>query len=106
VEGTVARVRAEESDEYFKTRPRESQIGALASPQSDVIEGRKTLEKRFAELETTYQGREVERPSHWGGYRLTPERIEFWQNQPGRLHDRILYERDPQGDWAIKRLAP
>jgi pyridoxamine 5'-phosphate oxidase len=106
VEGTVARVRAEESDEYFKTRPRESQIGALASPQSDVIDSRKTLEKRFAELETTYQGREVERPSHWGGYRLTPERIEFWQNQPGRLHDRILYERDPQGDWAIKRLAP
>ena len=105
VEGRVERTSAEESDAYFKRRPRASQIGALASPQSEVVAFREVLEQRFRELENLYEGREVDRPEHWGGYRLRPERIEFWKGRPSRLHDRILYER--QGDtWSIKRLAP
>jgi len=106
VEGTVERVSDAESDEYFRTRPRESQLGALASPQSEVIEGREILEKGFRDLEKAYRDREVDRPEHWGGYRLRPTRIEFWQNRSGRLHDRIVYERQDGGDWAIARLAP
>ena len=106
VEGTVGRVSAEESDEYFKTRPRESQLGALASPQSEVIESREVLEESLHKFEEDYRDREVERPSHWGGYRLKPERIEFWENRPGRLHDRIAYDLQPDGSWTIKRLAP
>lgn len=105
VEGRVERTSAEESDAYFKRRPRASQIGALASPQSEVVAFREVLEQRFRELENLYEGREVDRPEHWGGYRLLPNRIEFWKGRPSRLHDRILYER--QGDtWSIKRLAP
>ena len=106
VEGTVARTSAAESDEYFRTRPRESQIGALASPQSEVISSREVLEQHFAELERLYKDREVERPVHWGGYRLKPERIEFWKGRPGRLHDRLLYERQRDESWTIVRLAP
>jgi pyridoxamine 5'-phosphate oxidase len=106
VEGRVERVTAAESDEYFKTRPRESQLGALVSPQSEVIESREFLEKRFQDFEGMYRDRSVSRPAHWGGYRLRPERIEFWQNRSGRLHDRILYERQSDGSWTIKRLAP
>jgi pyridoxamine 5'-phosphate oxidase len=105
VEGRVERTTTEESDAYFKTRPRESQIGALASPQSEVIESREALQQKADELEKLYEGREVERPEHWGGYRLLPKRIEFWKGRPGRLHDRILYERQ-DGTWSIKRLAP
>ena len=106
IEGSVERISPEESDEYFRTRPRESQLGALASPQSEVIESREVLECRFREMNESYRGREVERPEHWGGYRIRPERIEFWSNRPGRLHDRILYERQPDGSWTMKRLAP
>ncbi len=106
VEGDVERVSPAESDEYFHTRPRESQLGAVASPQSEVIESREVLENRFAELEEQYRDREVERPQHWGGYRLKPRRIEFWQNRAGRLHDRILYQRQPDSSWTISRLAP
>jgi pyridoxamine 5'-phosphate oxidase len=106
VEGAVERVSAEESDDYFKTRPRESQLGALASPQSEVIESREVLEKNFRELDKLYEDRPVDRPANWGGYRLKPDRIEFWQNRPGRLHDRILYERQADDSWTIKRLAP
>ena len=106
VEGNVKRVSAAESDEYFKTRPRESQLGAAASPQSEVIESREVLEQSWRELDELYRDRPVERPAHWGGYRLEPERIEFWQNRVGRLHDRILYERQGNGTWTIKRLAP
>jgi pyridoxamine 5'-phosphate oxidase len=106
VEGGVTRVSAAESDEYFQTRPRESQLGALASPQSEVISGRDFLQQRFEELEEFYRDREIERPAHWGGYRLQPERIEFWKGRPGRLHDRLLYELQPEGLWTIKRLAP
>ena len=106
VEGKVMRTSAAESNEYFQTRPRESQIGALASPQSQRIESREALEQRFSELDELYRGRRVERPDHWGGYRLEPARIEFWKAQPGRLHDRILYERQSDGTWSIARLAP
>ena len=106
VEGSVTRVSEEESDEYFRTRPRDSQIGALASPQSEVIESREVLERRFRELEELYRDATIERPSHWGGYRLKPERIEFWKGRLGRLHDRILYELQADGSWTIKRLAP
>jgi pyridoxamine 5'-phosphate oxidase len=106
VEGRVERISEAESDEYFKTRPRESQIGALASPQSEVIASREILEQRANELEKLYAGREVERPAHWGGYRLIPERIEFWKGRPGRLHDRLVYDLQPDGSWIIRRLAP
>ncbi|MDQ1706903.1 MAG: pyridoxamine 5-phosphate oxidase [Pyrinomonadaceae bacterium] len=106
VEGKVARTSLAESDAYFKTRGRESQLGAHASPQSKVVASREALQENFAALEKSYAGREVERPSHWGGYRLTPERIEFWKGRPGRLHDRLLYERQPDGRWSITRLAP
>jgi len=106
IEGTTSRVSAHESDEYFRTRPRDSQIGALASPQSQVIENRETLVQRFRELEEMYRDTSVERPEHWGGYRIKPERIEFWKGRPGRLHDRILYELRPDGLWTMKRLAP
>jgi len=106
VEGKVERVSAAESDAYFKTRPRESQIGALASPQSEVIASREALQQKAEELEQLYEGREIERPTHWGGYRLYVERIEFWKGRPGRLHDRIAYDRQTDGTWFIARLAP
>jgi pyridoxamine 5'-phosphate oxidase len=105
VEGSVSRTSAEESCEYFMTRPRESQIGAWASEQSQAISGREVLEQRARELEETYRDREVDCPEHWGGYRLKPERIEFWKSRIGRLHDRIVYKRDGDG-WIITRLAP
>jgi pyridoxamine 5'-phosphate oxidase len=105
VEGSVVRTSEQESRDYFKTRPRESQIGAWASAQSQAISGRDVLERRAQELEDLYAGREVDCPEYWGGYRLRPERIEFWKSRIGRLHDRILYQRDPSG-WSISRLAP
>jgi len=105
VEGNVVRTTAEESREYFKTRPRESQIGAWASAQSEVISSREVLEQRAKKLEAQYSDREIDCPEHWGGYRVIPERIEFWKSRVGRLHDRILYERSGNG-WTISRLAP
>lgn len=106
VEGKVERTSAEESELYFQTRPRESQIGAWASPQSSLIPGREVLEQRAQELEDYYRDREIECPAHWGGYRLRPDKIEFWKSRVGRLHDRILYELTPDGTWSITRLAP
>lgn len=106
IEGKVERTPAEESQLYFQTRPRESQIGAWASPQSSVIAGREVLEERAKELEEYYRDRAIDCPGHWGGYRLRPDKIEFWKNRAGRLHDRILYELLSDGTWAIKRLAP
>jgi len=106
VEGRVTKTSAEESAAYFKTRPRESQIGAWASPQSEVIATREVLEQRAHELAELYCDREVDCPAHWGGFRLTPDRIEFWKGRVGRLHDRILYELQPDDSWTIKRLAP
>jgi pyridoxamine 5'-phosphate oxidase len=105
VEGSVSKVSPEESREYFRTRPRESQIGAWASEQSEVIAGREVLEQRASELEAMYCDRDIDCPEHWGGYRVIPERIEFWKSRVGRLHDRILYQRIADG-WTITRLAP
>lgn len=106
VEGTVEQVTAAESDAYFRTRPLGSQLGARASPQSAVLPDRETLERRVAELEKEFAGREIPRPSNWGGYRVRPEAVEFWQGRPSRLHDRLLYRRQPGGGWRIVRLAP
>lgn len=105
VEGSVVKTSEQESRDYFSTRPRESQIGAWASPQSEAIGSREVLEQRATELEALYRDRKVDRPEHWGGYRVKPERIEFWKSRVGRLHDRILYERSGAG-WTITRLAP
>lgn len=106
VEGRVSKTPVEESLAYFKTRPRESQIGAWASPQSEVISAREVLEQRAHELAEEYCDREIDCPAYWGGFRLTPDRIEFWKGRVGRLHDRILYELQPDETWTIKRLAP
>lgn len=106
VEGKVNKTSAEESAAYFKTRPRESQIGAWASPQSEVISAREVLEQRAHELAEQYCDTEIDCPAHWGGFRLKPDRIEFWKGRVGRLHDRILYELQPDETWTIKRLAP
>ena len=106
VEGKVTKTSMEESAAYFKTRPRESQIGAWASPQSEVIATRDVLERRAHELAELYCDREIDCPAHWGGFRLTPDRIEFWKGRVGRLHDRILYELQAEGGWTISRLAP
>jgi pyridoxamine 5'-phosphate oxidase len=106
VEGMVEKVSSEESDAYFQSRPKASQLGAWASPQSQVIENRDVLEKRLAQLEEKYATEKVPRPSHWGGFRVIPTAIEFWQGRPSRLHDRIRYELDEKGDWFYQRLAP
>ena len=106
VEGKVSKTPAEESVAYFKTRPRESQIGAWASPQSEVISAREVLEQRAHELAEQYCDRDIDCPAHWGGFRLAPDRIEFWKGRVGRLHDRLLYELQPDETWTIKRLAP
>jgi pyridoxamine 5'-phosphate oxidase len=106
VSGTVSMVDASESDAYFASRDRASQIGAWASPQSEVIPDRLWLEKRVLELESRFEGMDVPRPQFWGGYRLDPGRIDFWYHQPDRLHDRFRYERTDGGAWNISRLAP
>lgn len=106
VEGRVERVPGEESDEYFATRPRAAQVGALASRQSDPLASRAELYERLAELEGDLAGGAVPRPPTWGGYRLEPTAWEFWQHRESRLHDRFRYERDPDGGWSIARLFP
>ncbi|HWF55367.1 MAG TPA: pyridoxamine 5'-phosphate oxidase [Solirubrobacteraceae bacterium] len=106
IEGPVARTTAEESAEYVRTRPHASQLSALASPQSEVVTGRAELEGRVAELTARYAGTDPPIPAGWGGYRLTPERYEFWQNRDDRLHDRLQYSIGPAGGWRIERLAP
>jgi len=104
----VDRIADEESDAYFATRPRAAQIGAWASAQSAVLEDRGELERRVAEMETRFRDLDVPRPPHWGGYRLAPETVEFWQGRAFRLHDRFRYSRDagaPTG-WRVERLSP
>jgi pyridoxamine 5'-phosphate oxidase len=106
VHGTVARTSREESEAYFHQRPKRSQVGAAASSQSEVVASRDVLEQRFAELEKQYEGTDVPTPPHWGGYRVKPETIEFWQGRASRLHDRLRYRRDTSGAWVIERIAP
>jgi pyridoxamine 5'-phosphate oxidase len=105
IAGSVKKISAEASEEYFSSRPRSSQIGAWTSPQSQKIDSRKILEENQNEIERKFEKRDVPRPTHWGGYILEPNRIEFWQGRESRLHDRILYEKE-NGQWTISRLAP
>ena len=106
IEGTVAKTSNQQSDTYFQSRPRGSQLGAAASPQSEVIDSRSFLQEGYEELARKYEGAEVPRPAHWGGLCVNPNLIEFWQDVPDRLHDRILYERREGSVWKISRLAP
>jgi len=105
IDGRVEKLMARESEEYFATRPRGSQLSAWTSPQSALVAGRGPLERRFAAFARKYPDA-VPRPPHWGGYRLVPEAFEFWQGREDRLHDRILYRRVRRGRWRIERLAP
>ena len=105
VRGRVTQVPARVSDDYFATRPREAQIGAWASRQSEPLADRQELERRLADATARFDGDDVPRPSFWGGYRLFPEQVEFWQGRRFRLHDRFRYARDGAG-WRIERLSP
>jgi len=106
VRGRMERLPETESDAYFSSRPVESRLGAIASPQSTVIEGRDWLIQRYAAVQAEYAEKEPIRPAHWGGYRLIAESVEFWQGRPGRMHDRLEYKKDPSGSWLRQRLAP
>ncbi len=102
--GLVEKISAAESDEYFFSRPKQSQVGANASPQSQVIENREWLDENYKKL--FKKSKDIKRPAHWGGYRIKPVIFEFWQGRPGRLHDRLQYSLQNDGSWKIERLAP
>jgi pyridoxamine 5'-phosphate oxidase len=106
IEGAVERTSAEESADYVRSRPRGSQLSALASPQSGVIDSRETLEQRVAELEQRHGSGELPLPTSWGGFRLIPDTVELWQQRHDRLHDRLRYRRGEDGGWMTERLAP
>ncbi|MBI2813460.1 MAG: pyridoxamine 5'-phosphate oxidase [Opitutae bacterium] len=106
VEGPVARVSREESEAYFHSRPRASQLAAWASPQSTAVAGRAVIEESYRVIEKKHEGRAVPLPPNWGGFRVAPETVEFWQGRRSRLHDRLRYRREPGGDWVVERLAP
>jgi pyridoxamine 5'-phosphate oxidase len=106
LEGPVERLSADESDEYFDRRARGSQIGAWASKQSEPIPGRKWLDERLLDAEARFEDEDIPRPPFWGGYRLTPDAIEFWEGRVNRLHDRQRYAREPDGGWRCERLSP
>ena len=106
IEGRVEKISRAESERYFQSRPRGSQIGAAASNQSQVVANRTVLETRFQDLEARYAEQDIPTPAHWGGYRLTPSLLEFWQGRRNRLHDRLRYRLLDSGDWSIERLEP
>ncbi len=106
ITGGIEQISEKESDEYFYSRPLISRIGAWASDQSTVIDSRESLEEKFKTLEQTYSNKEIPRPPHWGGYRVIPSQIEFWQGRSGRLHDRIEYTLEESDSWTFKRLSP
>ena len=105
IEGKVEKINSEESDQYFYSRPRDSQLGAWVSQQSEVIPSREILDQNFAKLKEDYEDQTIPRPEHWGGFRVIPDAIEFWQGRPNRLHDRLRYRRE-NGLWLRDRLAP
>ncbi|HEU4472052.1 MAG TPA: pyridoxamine 5'-phosphate oxidase [Flavisolibacter sp.] len=106
ITGLVAKLDAKESDAYFLSRPKGSQLGAWASPQSSVIEGRGWLDEEYQRVSEEFKDKELRRPEHWGGYLVKPVIMEFWQGRPSRLHDRIQYSMQTDGSWKIERLAP
>jgi pyridoxamine 5'-phosphate oxidase len=106
IQGTVEKVSAAESDEYFYSRPEGSRLGAWVSAQSSVIPNRQTLDEQLEALKAKYADQEIPRPEHWGGFRVKPTAIEFWQGRSSRLHDRLLYQLAESGHWVISRLAP
>jgi pyridoxamine 5'-phosphate oxidase len=106
ITGVVEMISTAESDEYYQTRPSGSRIGAWASPQSQVIPGREWLQQREQQYEKDFEGKFVTRPPYWGGYRVKPTILEFWQGRPSRLHDRIQYTLQDNGNWLMERLAP
>jgi len=106
IEGMITKLSSEESDKYFAERPREGQLSSLTSAQSRIVKNRAELDERYEKLRNEYEGKEIARPSHWGGYRLKPEAIEFWQHRYARLNDRILYTLMTDGSWSVCRLAP
>jgi pyridoxamine 5'-phosphate oxidase len=106
VTGTVTRLSRDESEAYFRTRPKGSRLSAWATKQSEPVENRAALDQRWAKAQEQYPGDEVPMPEHWGGYLLSPQTIEFWQGRPSRLHDRFRYSRQPDNSWRIERLSP
>jgi pyridoxamine 5'-phosphate oxidase len=106
IEGPIEDVGTEEADAYFRTRARISRLGAVASDQSRPLADRSELERRLADADARYPGEDVPRPAHWSGYRVLPELIEFWQDMPYRLHDRMVYRRDSEARWQTTRLFP
>lgn len=106
IEGEAEKISAEESDGYFASRPKSSRLGAWASPQSAVIESREVIENNLLKFEHQFADQTIPRPGHWGGYRVKPSIVEFWQGRPSRLHDRLQYTLQEDGTWKIERLAP